>query len=65
MNIKAILYIIITPFVIWSLDSINIEGKFKKNRIYQARFLMLFIGLSISYLVVNYFYDFFVNVKFI
>ena len=65
MNIKAILYIIITPFVIWSLDSINIEGKFKKNKIYQARFLMLFIGLSISYLVVNYFYDFFVNVKFI
>lgn len=65
MNIKAILYIIITPFVIWSLDSINIEGKFKKNRIYQARFLMLFIGLSISYLVVNYFYDFFVNEKFI
>lgn len=65
MNIKAILYIIITPLVIWSLDSLNIEGKFKKNRIYQARFLALFIGLSITYLVVNYFYDFFINVKFI
>lgn len=65
MSIKAILYIIVTPFIIWSLDSINIEGKFKKNRIYQSRFLFLFIGLSISYLVVNYFYDFFINVKFI
>lgn len=65
MNIKAILYFIITPFVIWSLESINIEGMFKKNRIYQIRFLLLFIGLSISYLVVNYFYDFFINIKFI
>lgn len=64
MSIKAILYIIITPFVIWSLDSINIEGKFKKNKIYQARFLALFLSFAISYLVVNYFYDFYINVKF-
>ena len=65
MNIKAILYIIITPLVIWALDSINIEGKFKKNRYYQARFLYLFLSFALSYLVVNYFYDFFINGKII
>ena len=38
-------------------DTIN--GIFKKNRYYQSRFVYLLFSLSISYLVVNFFMDFF------
>ena len=64
MTIKTILYIIIVPLSIVALDALNIEGKFKKNRYYQARLLYLFLSFGLSYLVVNFFYDFYINVKF-
>ena len=65
MTIKTILYIIIIPLTIWCLDAINIEGKFKKNRYYQSRFLYMFVALGLSYLVVNCLYDFYINTKII
>ena len=60
MTIKPLLYAVIIPLSIWALDSINIQNVFKKNRIYQARLLYLFLSLGLSYLVVNCFFDFFV-----
>ncbi len=65
MNIKTILYLVIVPLVIWALDGIHIENIFKKNRKYQATFLYIIMSLSLSYLIVNFFYDFFLNSKFI
>lgn len=65
MNIKTILYLIIVPFTIWALDSININQIFKKNRYYQARLFYLMLCLGLSYLVVNFFIDFFTYSKFI
>ena len=65
MSAKAILYIIVTPLVIWALDSINITNVFKKNRYYQARALYLILTLSLSYLTVNFLYDFFMYSKII
>lgn len=65
MNIKLILYIIMVPLSIWSLDAINIENKFKKNRVYQARILYLLLAFSLSYLTVNFLYDFYINTRFI
>lgn len=65
MNIKTILYVITLPLSIWALDALNIEGKFKKNRYYQSRVLYFILSLSLSYLTVNFFYDFFINSKFI
>lgn len=59
MNIKIILYIIMVPISIWAMDALNIEGKFKKNRYYQSRGLYLMVSLALSYLVVNFFYDFY------
>lgn len=53
------------PISIWALDSININGIFKKNKYYQSRVFYLIISISLSYLVVNFFYDFFINTKFI
>ena len=37
MNGKFFLYILVTIAVIWSLDAVNINQIFKKNRIIQAR----------------------------
>lgn len=62
MTIKTILYLIILPFSILALDSININNVLKKNRYYQARILYMFLAMALSYLVVNFFYDFFISV---
>ena len=59
MTAKTILYLVITPLTIWALESINITNVFKKNRYYQARAVYLILSLSLSYLVVNFIYDFF------
>lgn len=63
--IKTLLYVIMVPLAIWALDSVNITNVFKKNRYYQARLLYVMLALAISYLVVNFFYDFFLNSQFI
>ena len=61
MTIKTMLYIIILPFSILALDSINIQNVFKKNRYYQSRLLYFFLAMSLSYLAVNFLYDFFTS----
>ena len=57
MKIKFILYIIVGIFVIWSMDSININQIFKKNKVLQARVFYFFLTIAIIYLVTNFFYD--------
>ena len=59
MNVKAIIYILITPFVIYCMDSLNLNHVFKKNKVTQARILYLLVGFALSYLVVNFIYDFY------
>jgi len=59
MKLKALLYLILLPLSFIALDSININAIFKKNKIYQARLLYLFLIFGLSYLVVNFLYDFF------
>lgn len=58
MTTKTILYIVIVPIVLWALDSVNINGIFKKNKYYQARVFYLILDLIISYLLVNFIVDF-------
>ncbi len=59
MNIKLILYLIITPLTIWALDGLNINFIFKKSKYMEARIIYLLIAISVSYLAVNFLYDFF------
>ena len=61
MTIKTILYIVVVPLSIYALDSLNLNNKFKKNHEFQVKLLYLMTSLGLSYLVVNFFYDFFVN----
>lgn len=60
MNLtKIILYILAVPFSIWILESINLNQIFKKNRELQARLVYFVLTISISYLIVNFFIDFY------
>lgn len=65
MAFKMILYIIVLPVSLWAIESLKIEHLFKKNRIYQIQAFYLLIAISITYLVVNFFTDFFSYSKFI
>ena len=58
MTGKLILYILDSILVIWSLESVNINSIFKKNRYYQARVFYMALIFSISYLVTSFLYDF-------
>ena len=55
---RFLLYIIIVPLVIWAVDGININSIFKKNIIYQARVIYIIIIFALTYLTVNFMYDF-------
>ena len=61
--IKFVIYLIVMPLVIYTMDSVNISVIFKKNKIYQARIFYILLVFSLSYLVVNFLYDFLYMVK--
>ena len=63
MTGKFFLYIVSTILVIWSMDSVNINQIFKKNRIMQARVFYFLLGISLIYLVTNFFIDLFTCIK--
>lgn len=63
MSVKVILYILVSILVIWTLDSININKIFKKNKILQARIFYLLLALSFVYLITNFIWDFFLSSK--
>lgn len=63
MNLKILLYCVAIPISIYSLECINLEKILKSNRVIQIRILYLLLSLGLSYLVVNFFYDFYVNFK--
>lgn len=62
---KLFLYIFITLVVVWTMDGLNINFIFKKNRVVQARVFYLLVTLSLSYLVTNFVYDFFLSSQFL
>lgn len=61
MTIKAILYIITVPIVIFSLGCVDYEKIIKVTKVNQARLLYFIVTIALSYLLVNFFYDFFLN----
>ena len=65
MKGKFLIYIISTILVVWSMDSININGIFKKNKVFQARIFYFLLGISLIYLVTNFFIDLYTSIKII
>ena len=58
--VKFILYLLVIPLVVWSMDSVNINGIFERGQsdYYQARVMYMIIIVSLSHLVVNFVNDF-------
>lgn len=63
MSVKVLLYLITTPIILYSLDSININQIFKKNKVFQARIFYLILALCLIFLLTNFIYDFFISTK--
>lgn len=61
MSVKFFIYILVTILVVWSMDSININQIFKKNKVFQARLFYFLLVLAMIYLVTNFLYDFFLS----
>lgn len=59
MNIKLLLYIIVVPIIIWIMTAIRLEHLFKKNQRMQIVLFYVFVSIGISYLVVNFIYEFY------
>ena len=58
--VKLLLYVLIIPLVVFAMDSVNINGIFKRGQsnYYQARVFYMFLVIGLSYLVVNFVNDF-------
>lgn len=58
--VKFVLYLLVIPMVVFAMDSVNINGLFKKGQsnYYQARIFYMLLVMIVSYLVVNFVNDF-------
>ena len=65
MSAKFLLYLVMTPLVLWSLEAVNTNGIFKKNRVVQARIFYFLLGFALIYLTTNFIYDIFESSKII
>ena len=65
MSAKFFLYLFSTIIVIHSIDSININQIFKKNKIMQARIFYFLIALCMIELLTSFLYNFFQATKFV
>jgi len=45
------------------MDSININGIFKKNKVFQARIFYFLLGISMIYLITSFIMDLFTSIK--
>ena len=62
---KIALYIVTLPIVIYALEAVKIEQVFKQGRVLQIRIFFLMTSFAIDYLVVNFLYDFVLQMKLI
>ena len=56
--VKFVLYILSAIIVVFSLDSVNINVIFKKNKVIQARVFYLILIFIFTYLLASFLYDF-------
>lgn len=64
MSAKLFLYLFSSVIVIFSIDSVNINAIFKKNRIFQAKIFYFLIALCMIELLTSFLYNLFEAAKF-
>ena len=58
-----LIYLIVLAIVIWSMEGVNINGIFKKNRLYQAKVFYIIIVFSLTYLTSSFIINFLTSLK--
>ena len=58
MNYKAYIYVIMVLLSAYTLSGINFDNFIKKNKVLEARLLVLILSISIGYLITNFITDF-------
>ena len=58
-----LIYLIIFAIVIWAMEGVNINGIFKKNRLYQAKVFYIILVFSLSYLTSSFIINFLTSLK--
>jgi len=58
MNYKMLLYTVNLFLAMWALSGVNFDSFMKLNKPFEARLLVLILGLSLSYLTTNFIVDF-------
>ena len=56
--VKFAVYILSAIIIIFSIDAININAIFKKNKVIQARVFYLVLIFVLTYLLGSFLYDF-------
>ena len=59
MSARLLLYIFSSFIVIWSIESININGIFKKNRVMQAKIFYFVLALCLIEILTDFLYNLF------
>jgi uncharacterized membrane protein YwzB len=58
-----LIYLIVLAIVIWSMEGVNINGIFKKNRVYQAKVFYIILVFSLTYLTSSFIISFLTSLK--
>lgn len=61
MKAKIFFYIISSFFVIWSMESVNINQIFKKNKEEKAKVFYFLLGLSMIQLITSFLFDLYMS----
>lgn len=59
MNIKLYFYVFFVMLSAYTLTGINFDSIMKKNKIWEARLLVLILSIIMGYLTTNFIFDFF------
>lgn len=65
MSAKFFLYIFSSIIVIYSIDSVNINQIFKKNKIMQAKIFYFLLAICMIEIITSFLYNLFEATKFI
>lgn len=58
-----LIYLIVMVIVIWAMEGLNINGIFKKNKVYQARVFYIILVFSLTYMTSNFIIGFLTSLK--
>lgn len=64
MSAKLFLYLFSSVIVIWSIDSVNINAIFKKNKNFSAKVFYFIIALCMIELLTSFLYNLFETARF-